>query len=161
MKKLILLYGLPGSGKTTLAKELENKYIEEGLVIRRTETDDWFVLHGGGTYKFDASLLNKAHQITFQLVQYWMQLRTDVIILSNTNLTWKDIKGYCELAIHNAYEVEIVETQTEWRYDLDELEKRGIHAVPRVVLERMNNKRQSIEHLRAKIKQAQNRSYQW
>lgn len=161
MKKLILLYGLPGSGKSTLAKELEQTYLDARYVVRRTETDDWFVLHGGGTYKFDASLLNKAHQATFQLVQYWMNLGTDVIILSNTNLTWKDIKGYVELGVHNSYEVEIVETQTSWRYNLDELEKKNIHGVNKSILHRMNAKKQHIEYLRQKIKEIMDRKYEW
>lgn len=160
MKKLILLYGLPGSGKSTLAKQLVDKYTNEGFTALKYETDDWFVKHGGGTYKFDATLLNTAHKATFQDVQYAMG-QIDVIILSNTNLTWRDIKGYIELAEHNEYEVEIVETETDWRYDLDELEKRGTHNVPREALERMNNKRQPPEYLREKVKQVKNRSYQW
>lgn len=170
MKKLILLYGLPGSGKSTLAQKLEKEYEDQGLEVFTIETDEWFVRHGRGTYKFDASVLNDAHSWTFRKVTKAMtpdweasdsQDSYDVIILANTNLTWRDIRGYVELAVHNDYEVEIVEAETPWRYNLDELETRGVHRVPREALERMNKKRQPVEYLREKIKQASQRSYEW
>lgn len=167
MKKLILLYGLPGSGKSTLAQNLKKQYEDQGLIVKWTETDDWFVSYGGGVYKFEPSKLNEAHRYTFAEVANWMgfwvpkKQPVDVIILSNTNLTWKDIKAYCECAVHLGYDVEIIETDTSWRYDLDELEKKNIHHVPRQALERMNNKRQPVEYLREKIKQVQLREYQW
>lgn len=170
MKKLIIISGLPGSGKSTLAQKLEKEYEDQGLEVFTIETDQWFVKHGNGTYKFDASLLNIAHRETFQEVSKAMtpdweasdsQDSYDIIILANTNLTWRDIRGYCELAVNFGYDIEILETETPWRYDLDELEKRGVHNLPREALERMNQKRQPVEYLREKVKQAMMREYEW
>lgn len=170
MKKLILLYGLPGSGKSTLAKKLEEEYESQRLEVFTIETDEWFV-NARGVYKFDPSKLGEAHRDTFLKVVRAMipddeecsdpHDSYDVIILSNTNLTWKDIKKYVALAVSLDYEVEIVETDTPWRYDLDELEKRGVHNVPREVLEKMNTKRQSVEYLREKVKLMGEEEYKW
>lgn len=162
MKKLILLYGLPGSGKSTLSQKLKEQYESEGFTVDSVETDEWFVRHGNGVYKFDPNLLGKAHQWAYTAVGCAMEDNVDVIILANTNLTWRDIKHYVSHSISVGYDVEIVETETPWRYDIAELFRRGVHAVPIEVLERMNNKRQPIEYLREKVKQmVEKGDYEW
>ena len=51
MKKLFLVRGISGSGKTTFAKELGGVHFE---------TDNYFMVDG--EYKFDGTKLKEAHQ---------------------------------------------------------------------------------------------------
>lgn len=57
MATLVLIRGLPGSGKTTLAAGLSRV---DGLT-RRCAADDW-MLDDAGHYKFDPSKLRAAHE---------------------------------------------------------------------------------------------------
>ena len=57
MKQLILLRGLPGSGKSTFAKSLGGIHIE---------ADQYFMQDG--EYKFDASQLKHAHNYCYSSI---------------------------------------------------------------------------------------------
>jgi predicted kinase len=84
MKELILLRGLPGSGKSTFAKSLGGIHIE---------ADQYFM--ESGEYKFNASKLKDAHQYCQSQTQAWMshdgtQVNADRIIVSNTfTMEWE------------------------------------------------------------------------
>lgn len=54
---LVLMIGLPGSGKTVIAKKLAS---EKGLI--HLEADQFFIDNETGEYVFDHSSLDKAHQ---------------------------------------------------------------------------------------------------
>ena len=56
MGKLVIIRGVPGSGKSTFA----NKLLSAGIVNNFFEADQFFEL--GGTYKFDVSKLGEAHK---------------------------------------------------------------------------------------------------
>lgn len=151
MKKLILTSAIAGSGKSTLAKTLELQYEEQGYSVFTIETDMWFVNHGDGTYKFEAEKLGEAHGWTFQEITKALQKDTNIVILANTNLTWKDIRRYCILAISYHYDIEITEPKTSWCNNVNECFKRGTHSVPLDTLEKMEKKRQPIGYLMFKI----------
>jgi adenylate kinase family enzyme len=72
MKNLILLRGLPGSGKSTFAKQICNQHIEA----------DMFFIQDG-EYKFDASKLKEAHAWCKDKTEAWMQKGYNVCV-SNT-----------------------------------------------------------------------------
>ena len=59
--ELILLRGLPGAGKSTLAKViLQFRETDEPEVL---SADDFFV-NENGVYEFDAQKIKEAHQLT-------------------------------------------------------------------------------------------------
>jgi len=60
MKELFLLRGLPGAGKSTLAKSLGGKHIEADMYFEYE-----------GKYKFDASRLKEAHDWCQNTVKVW------------------------------------------------------------------------------------------
>lgn len=103
-KFAIILRGLPGSGKSRLARQLWQKYAPE----YRSEqiicsTDDYF--QQGSTYKFDASLLPKYH--TFNLVRFIEGLEQGypILICDNTNMCCWEYLAYQSAAIAMGYQV--------------------------------------------------------
>ena len=99
MKTIILLRGLPGSGKTTLAKSLAGEHIE---------ADMYFVDKETGTYNFDGSKLNQAHRWCKDVVDHWMKDGIQRIIVSNTFTQEWEMEAYYLLAETYGYIVHSV-----------------------------------------------------
>jgi len=85
--QIILVRGLPGSGKTTRAKEFLNS--NPGFV--HIESDDWFVRNE--IYTFDPFELNNAHQRCVSDCEFALRKNKDVI-LSNTFTTAAECAPY-------------------------------------------------------------------
>jgi len=105
-KKLILLRGIPGSGKSTKAKQLASP-----LYI--CEADDYW-LNCVGDYLFVPEKIGKAHAWCQNKVSLLMMAKRDTIVISNTNITRKDRQVYIDMAKDNGYEVEIVLPDSPW-----------------------------------------------
>ena len=127
MKILYLLRGLPGSGKSSVAKSLMNA--QKGHVEA-----DMFFMDNEGNYDFDASKLGEAHK--------WCQKQTDVymqpygyntVIVSNTFTQEWEMKPYYELA--EKYGFTVFSLIVENRHD-------GVneHNVPEETLVKMENR---------------------
>ena len=101
MKKLVVLRGTSGSGKTTKAKELA---AGKDAVI--CSADNFFMVDGH--YKFDAKLLKKAHAQCFSEAQEAINKRVSLVIIDNTNTQKWEYKKYEELGIAAGYEVEVI-----------------------------------------------------
>jgi predicted kinase len=94
MKELFLLRGLPGAGKSTLAKSLGGSHME---------ADKYFM--DKGEYKFDPSKTRDAHEWCQNAVRVWMINNTEKIVVSNTfTQTW-EMDYYFELAEKYGYRV--------------------------------------------------------
>ena len=99
MKKLFLVRGISGSGKTTFAKELGGVHFE---------TDNYFMVDG--EYKFDGTKLKEAHQWCQNEVNNAMILNhtakiNDKIVVSNTFTQEWEMKPYFEMAKEWGYTV--------------------------------------------------------
>lgn len=100
MKQLILLRGLPGAGKTTLANFFKVNIIQCAVIA----ADD-YLTDSTGKYTFDVSLLGKAHEYCRSTAEQSMSSSTEVVIVHNTNTTNREMKPYLELAEKYGYEV--------------------------------------------------------
>jgi predicted kinase len=129
MKRLIILRGLPGSGKSTVAKELQG-----GVPTRVICSADDFFVHDG-VYKFDAKLLRAAHEYCRNKAFAAMISRMSVVIIDNTNTQKWEYKDYIQFATEHGYKVETIKVGN--LTDLDLYYSRNVHGVPREALERM------------------------
>lgn len=97
-KTLYIVRGLPGSGKSTFAKELQSAF------SARYYEADMFFIDDKGNYNFDASKLYNAHQWCQHCVRNAMTSNVDVIV-SNTSTTEKEVKDYTDMAAEHGYRV--------------------------------------------------------
>lgn len=86
LKRLVLVRGLPGDGKTTLAiKAFKN----EGYV--HVETDHYF--HNNGVYKFDQAKINDAHEHAIRKMCMAIESGNNVVVCNNFIRAW-ELKEY-------------------------------------------------------------------
>lgn len=97
---LVLVMGLPGSGKTDIAKKLASK---KGLI--HIEADQFFIDNDTGEYRFDHSLLETAHKWCLAETKRCLGEGQRVVV-ANTFGTTKSRKSYFKLghqfAVHTS-----------------------------------------------------------
>ncbi|KAM8803166.1 NEDD4-binding protein 2-like 1 isoform 1-T1 [Rhynchonycteris naso] len=134
-KHLYLLRGLPGSGKTTLARQLQHDF-PRALIF---STDDFF-FREDGAYEFNPDFLEEAHEWNQKRARKAMRNGISPIIIDNTNLHAWEMKPYAVMALENNYEVIFREPETRWKFNVQELARRNIHGVPREKIHRMKER---------------------
>lgn len=134
-KHLYLLRGLPGSGKTTLARQLQHDF-PRALIF---STDDFF-FREDGAYEFNPDFLEEAHEWNQKRARKAMRNGISPIIIDNTNLHAWEMKPYAVMALENNYEVIFREPDTRWKFNVQELARRNIHGVPREKIHRMKER---------------------
>ncbi|XP_054066119.1 uncharacterized protein LOC128913098 isoform X2 [Rissa tridactyla] len=130
-KWLLILRGLPGSGKSTLSRILLGQS-RDGMVF---STDDYFRQQDGYTY--NAAQLGDAHEWNQKRAKQAMEQGKSPVIIDNTNTQAWEMKPYVEVALEKGYRVEFHEPDTWWKFDPEELEKRNKHGVTREKIAQM------------------------
>uniref|UniRef100_A0A8C3R274 NEDD4-binding protein 2-like 2 n=1 Tax=Cyanoderma ruficeps TaxID=181631 RepID=A0A8C3R274_9PASS len=130
-KLLLILRGLPGSGKSTLSRVLLGQS-SDGVVL---STDDYFRQQYGYTY--NAAQLGDAHEWNRRRAKQAMEQGKSPVIIDNTNTQAWEMKPYVEVALEKGYRVEFHEPDTWWKFDPEELEKRNKHGVTREKIAQM------------------------
>lgn len=120
-KVLILLRGLPGAGKTTVA---------ELLGCECFAADDYPGLYDGG---FHTELLGRAHHYCMGGVIEAMQKETPRIAVHNTLTTPKELGAYYQLATEFGYKV--VSLIVENRHG-----NKSVHDVSEEVMDKMEKR---------------------
>ncbi|XP_075055078.1 NEDD4-binding protein 2-like 1 [Mixophyes fleayi] len=137
-RHIYLLRGLPGSGKTSLARKLKRDF-PSALVF---STDDYFIMEDG-TYIYDRNLLQDAHRWNQKRARKAMNRGKTPIIIDNTNIVAWHMQPYAVMALENSYQVIFLEPDTHWKFNVRELARRNSHGVSREKIQRM---KESYEH---------------
>ncbi|XP_010293564.1 PREDICTED: NEDD4-binding protein 2 [Phaethon lepturus] len=128
---LVLLRGVPGSGKSYLARTL----LEDnpgGIIL---STDDYF--YKCGQYHYEPDCLEEAHDWNRKRAKEAFEMRISPIIIDNTNIQAWEMKPYVTLAQQFKYKVMFREPDTWWKFKPKELERRNIHGVSKEKIKRM------------------------
>ncbi|XP_077340237.1 NEDD4-binding protein 2-like 1 [Lithobates pipiens] len=133
-KHIYLLRGLPGSGKSSLARKLKRNF-PSAVVL---STDDYFLMEDG-TYIYNPDLLQDAHRWNQRRARKAMTKGRTPIIIDNTNILAWHMKPYAVMALENAYQVIFLEPDTHWKFNVKELTRRNSHGVPREKIQRMKD----------------------
>lgn len=129
---LVIIRGLPGSGKTTMATELFPEY-------EKYEADDYFYKVDACNYRyeyvFDASKLRQAHATCLANVTDAIEDGANVVV-SNTFTTLKELQPYIDAAKANNYRVFIIEANGVFKF---------VHNVPDETIMKMEKRWQRVE----------------
>lgn len=133
MRQLIIMRGLPGSGKSTRAREIvEIGLCGPGFKATIRSTDDQFMVNG--KYVFNPRMLGVNHAANLRLVEQDMKDEIPCIIVDNTNIKRRDFAPYITLAKKYGYDVreEVIAER-----NVDTCFERNSHNVPREAIQRM------------------------
>lgn len=122
MKKVILMSGVSGSGKSTYIQDvILGRIREQGVTSWRSEghgslavvsADDYFVTPEGA-YLFESSKIGLAHGACFKTYIECVQAGIDIVVVDNTNTIVAEIAPYMLGAFAYGYEAEIVTLKVE------------------------------------------------
>jgi len=125
--KVIIMQGVPGSGKSTYVKSMQPVATEVISADSYFETKD-------GEYRFDPSKLGEAHGACLRrFVKLVAGASGDTVVVDNTNTTTLEIAPYMALASAYGCEVELVRVQC----DPEVAAARNVHGVPLHAVRRM------------------------
>jgi predicted kinase len=136
-KKLIIMRGCSGAGKTTEAKRLAKQCKDEDGVSVICSADDYFIDSLTKAYIFDAKLLFAAHTYCRAKAEGAMEAKADVVIIDNTNTRRRDFELYIDMAKLYGYEVEEVVVGGFDESSLEIYSARNAHGVPKETIKKM------------------------
>jgi cytidylate kinase len=113
--ELVLIRGLPGSGKSTMAGVLAS------VGYAHFEADMFFMVDG--TYRYDASRIREAHAWCQQMTRKMLE-RGQRVVVSNTFTRLSELAPYLSMTLN----VRVIEAQGRWA---------NVHDVPPVTIRRM------------------------
>ena len=127
-KVVYIMRGIPGSGKSTRAREL----VKPENIKNIFSTDDYFMV--GGEYRFDPTKLGEYHGNNLQRFKDAVMQGISPIVVDNTNTQKWEYAKYEEFAKDNGYRVEVVAMPL---IPAEDAVQRNTHGVSQEVIEKM------------------------
>jgi len=127
---LMLVRGLPGSGKTTLAHKLTA--MQKGAIC--VAADDFLI--EDGEYRFNPARLPEVHEKCERTAELAMRNGASLIVVHNTFSQRWEMQRYMARAEQYDYQVHVIDLFNAG-LSIDELVERNVHSVPRFAVESM------------------------
>jgi predicted kinase len=121
-RTLIILRGLPGAGKSSLAKLFDAPICC---------ADDYFM--NNGNYEWKANQIGNAHLWCQKKCKTLMDVNAEKIVIANTTVAARDLRPYTDLAEKYGYRVYSVIVENRFS-------TKNIHNVPEETIEKMRNR---------------------
>lgn len=118
---LFIIRGLPGSGKSTIAKKLLNA----DAASKHFEADMFFIRDG--KYQFDASKIKEAHEWCQKKVRMTLS-QGDNVVVSNTFVKQWEVEPYLDMCSELGIDYVIIVATGSYT---------NVHGVPNDVIDRM------------------------
>ena len=115
---LVIIRGIPGSGKSTMAKTAKNFVHYEA---------DMFFIDENNNYKYDPDKIKQAHEWCRHSVFFSLKEGSSVAV-SNTFIKFLELRPYFEFCLKHKIKIAVVDLFTEYG---------SIHNVPSHVIYRM------------------------
>ena len=128
---VFIMRGIPGSGKSTLTKDIKNVSLQKNYQCRVLSADDFFTF-SNGEYDFNPVFLKDAHEDCLRDFCNRITAGYFVIVVDNTNIDPQDFDHYVKIATAFGYKVNIVSL-----FVTPETGDRNIHKVPPETINRM------------------------
>jgi predicted kinase len=105
MARLLVLQGLPASGKSTYARELLDAY-PEGQVVR-VNNDDLTEAMFGSAFVRSSDISNMLSRVRSEIIRQAFANHAELVVVDNTNLNPNTVKSLHRLAEKLGVEFEI------------------------------------------------------
>lgn len=125
--ELVLVRGLPGSGKSTIARNMEG-YIH-------IEADMYFVKKNG--YQYDPSKVKEAHAWCQKRTKDALSIKRNVVV-SNTFTRIFEMEPYFEMAKKYGANIRVIEAKGNYK---------NIHNVPEQIIALMKGRWEKYENV--------------
>lgn len=132
-KKVYILRGISGSGKSTFAKEAL-QHLNAEYITAVVCSADHYMVDADGRYRYDASKLAQNYERCRGAFLDCIAHQTPRIFVDNTHTRVWEFENTIKIAEMFGYEVNVLRFTTPVRIAA----QRTVHAVPFEVLEKMN-----------------------
>ncbi|KAL9985121.1 hypothetical protein ACROYT_G007488 [Oculina patagonica] len=139
-KVMFIMRGLPGSGKSVVAKQIKQDYGDLAVIC---SADD-FRLNDLGEYVWTAEEYEATHQKCRDKARQTCEDMIPVVIIDNTNIEKRMLYNYVTIAHNAGYHVVLVEPRTRWRYSVTDCALKNHHDVTEDILQEQLSKFQPI-----------------
>jgi predicted kinase len=153
MKRLIIMQGCSGSGKSFVANMIkgywDSLYFEgfeeaDDTTLTVCSTDDFFMVDG--KYKFDQSKLHANHQKCQAKAENAMILGHEVVIVDNTNCKQWEADPYILMGKKHGYDTQVISVSASRELIDKQNESRSDdRAIPSDVIDRQISKMERIK----------------
>lgn len=113
---VVIIRGIPGSGKSTTAKRMLKELGPDTVWCEA----DHYMLDEKGNYNFSPKKLYECHRKCFDKFQKAVDLGKNVIV-SNTFTTKREVRPYIEYALEKGVVIEIIHAKGNYK---------SVHGVP-------------------------------
>ena len=136
---MLILRGLPGSGKSSLVGRILKTYPQAEVC-----SADAYFTHADGSYQYDRDKIKEAHIFSQEKAEALCRDACNLVIVDNTHVKRWELQPYLNIATKFRYSVVILEPQTPWAKDPEQLAMRNSHDVKANVIRKKLKEWQEI-----------------